>query len=80
MNTLFAYLRRFREKKIYVPGIGGVLLLAVIIAYAVPDTLSVASTAAKRSDFSVSISVSGEIRAANMPGGGAEFSFRLAVV
>ncbi len=65
MNIMLAYLRRFREKKIYLSGIAGAMLLAAIIAYAVPDTSSAASAAAKQGDFSVSIAVSGEIRAAN---------------
>jgi HlyD family secretion protein len=65
MKPLPAFVRQFRDKKFYLPGIGGVMLLAVLIAWAVPDSSSIASTAAKRGEFSVSIAVSGEIRAAN---------------
>lgn len=65
MKTLLALFNRYREKKYMLPGIGGVMLLVVIIVYAVPDTTIVASSVAKKGDFMVSISVSGEIRAAN---------------
>lgn len=65
VHSMPTYFRRLKERKIYIPGIAGLLILGAILAYAVPDTSSVASTAAKQGDFLVSITVSGEIRAAN---------------
>ncbi|MGE5314276.1 MAG: efflux RND transporter periplasmic adaptor subunit [Acidobacteriota bacterium] len=65
MKILIPDLQRFRQKKFIIPGLGGIMLLAVMIIYAVPDASSIASTVAKKGDFIVSISVSGEIRAAN---------------
>jgi len=65
MKTFISYVQRFREKKYMLSGIGVLLLAAAFIVYAVPDASSVAATAVKLGNFTVSISVSGEIRAAN---------------
>ncbi|HLP16066.1 MAG TPA: efflux RND transporter periplasmic adaptor subunit [Bacteroidota bacterium] len=65
MKPMHSYIQRFSEKRFYVPGIGVVALIIILFVYAIPETASVASTTAKKTDFSVSISVSGEIRAAN---------------
>jgi HlyD family secretion protein len=65
MKSIVAFLLRFREKKYLLPGIGGTVLAAAIIVYAVPDSTSVAASSARRGDFTVSIAVSGELRSAN---------------
>jgi len=65
MNVRLPIPRILMNKRVYIPLALALLIIAVILLTAVPDSVALATSEVKRGDFAVSITASGEIRATN---------------